>query len=459
MFFVTGLLGSLFLFELVLDIYISTTYQTESVSIVHLITYLENLNEDKQFKTLLLLKENALDNTKYNCIQRFKLVKEILTFSLKNCKYSVLENFYSCIMEDFLELLHQSNDYSKEALVNKSIGFILLEVLFSRINLQKLQSNECILMKKALKKDMTTEKEFLQFFTKFCLESRSVCIECDQDLKYFYRTYHCQSYNALISIIANTKKEVDIYPMLFGHFKNDTDVLWKNMIDLDKTYEFPIDFEEIPRRRKLLLNIRSEILKKSNNENVQTATYIESQVLFNSTLKEDVCKYDFNNSIIKRQTNNINDCNDSNKNLQIEPLEIELENVEINNHECMSSVCGLIEHMVKNNIHTVEEENKNVVLPKWMIYLRKILIDTNSHRNVRLFITKIIENMQYVFKPYAKYYIDPIMKLIVDGCCGENLNFYICDLVSTYFNLFFNISSDKGNIKPKNYIFVSSMLV
>lgn len=49
--------------------------------------------------------------------------------------------------------------------------------------------------------------------------------------------------------------------------------------------------------------------------------------------------------------------------------------------------------------------------------------------NVRIFLIKVIENTSHAFFRYSKWFLAPVMKFIADKCAGDEMNFFISDLV------------------------------
>jgi hypothetical protein len=87
-----------------------------------------------------------------------------------------------------------------------------------------------------------------------------------------------------------------------------------------------------------------------------------------------------------------------------------LESDDLNMHECMATLCGVIEHMVDRGISPAPDAETKA-LPPWMESVRKCLSDHSQPRNVRLFLLKIILNMESKFHPYAQYWMNSVLKV------------------------------------------------
>lgn len=384
------------------------TFDSETIFTSYIQVFLSKQNDEQQVQSIKKCYDSCFST--YNPEESYLIARDVLVRLLKNCSYPALETFFVSKIEMMFQTLENplqsEEDATESVLLTRTIDFLLLEVLFARVDLQKLKDKSCPIMRTALGAD-ASEKDFLKAVSKFSLNVRSEEFQVAGN-KDLYRTYHCRSYNALVSLITNTTKDAEIYRLLFGNSKNSSN-LWKNLIDCEKKYKFEIDFSQIPKRRKMMVSIRAERTREST-----TPVYMESQRLFNSTLKEDVCQYDFSNFVVRNKLPGPREI-DSN-------LSLELEDLDINGHDCMATVCGLITHMYYGGIQAESEE-----LPNWMRDIRAVL--KNSPANARIFLVKVIENTKHFFKPYGKSFIDPIMRVVLDGCCGNELNFFVCDLV------------------------------
>lgn len=52
-----------------------------------------------------------------------------------------------------------------------------------------------------------------------------------------------------------------------------------------------------------------------------------------------------------------------------------------------------------------------------------------SFINSKKMLIKLIVNCEVNFKPYAKFWLSPIMKFILDEHLGKNFNYFLTDVV------------------------------
>lgn len=95
-------------------------------------------------------------------------------------------------------------------------------------------------------------------------------------------------------------------------------------------------------------------------------------------------------------------------------------------------------------------------MPPWMQYLHKKLDQAESHHNIRLFICKLIVNMQEVFRPYAKFWLCPIVRFVTTGYWGaEPMNYFVTDLVTTILSWHAVAIPDVSSLLKKNFLIIS----
>lgn len=74
-------------------------------------------------------------------------------------------------------------------------------------------------------------------------------------------------------------------------------------------------------------------------------------------------------------------------------------------------------------------------LPDWMKNLKLAFCDESSDIiNSKILLLKLIVNCETNFEPYAKHWLGPIMQFVLDKHLGENLNYFIIDVVM-YLNI------------------------
>ncbi|XP_022913511.2 DNA-dependent protein kinase catalytic subunit-like [Onthophagus taurus] len=368
---ITSKLQELFMFSC--EIY-ATSNLKENINVEEYIQFfMISVSNEVQSRTLINIFKYFVTISDFNSLKSFDVIASNL---LRYSTYDVFENFYDEYIKNILVLLEK--DY-----IQKSIGFILIKCLFSRIG----------------KKDKLTKDLFGMFalYLKEPPENESS------------RISKCHCYNALISVVTNginSDLKASYYNKLFFRGENEN-ILWKNLIDLNNKYVFPILFDKLPEKTTRLVNIRTKEINRNNR-------YLESQSLYNSTLREDFHRYDFTKVIIRSQESQGSHLNESE---EVE-MKIIIEGDEISNHECMPYIRGLIKRIHEEKIY---ENHSNEI--------NKDLKNPKTHVNVKLFLLKIIESEEEIFKDFSPLLSPTIINLIVDTTVGSEINYFIGDLI------------------------------
>ncbi|XP_030758783.1 DNA-dependent protein kinase catalytic subunit-like [Sitophilus oryzae] len=370
-------------------------------------TFMSNNSEDSQETILQSTLELVTNQTDFD--KKKQLLENIFVPVLRYCTYNAFKSFLKDNIVRVLDDLNDNKDYGKGI-----VGFALLELFFLKINMDSEESNE----------EALGITQLIRNLLKIALEAFKIVDEAaDQEQ---LRLYKCSAYKALTSIVSNYMKKGAFYEKLFVRQEKDHDILWCSVINCDIEYNFTVDFDSYPEKRKVLVSIRDELRQQSNRSN--SLKYIESQRLFNSSLSEDITKHDFSTSVLRSNANDsLEDPNASNQLIQ---GELYLESTEINNHELMGTVCGLIKNIFNTGVNRLPEDKEDFVeFPKWMEGIRNLLLHPSTPKNVKLFWIKVIDNTHYIFRHFAKYFMEPLMQFLVDKVAGDEINYFVSDVV------------------------------
>ena len=71
-------------------------------------------------------------------------------------------------------------------------------------------------------------------------------------------------------------------------------------------------------------------------------------------------------------------------------------------------------------------------MPDWMTNLMRKLQSPSTQVNVQLFLAKLIVNTEEVFRPYARFWLGPLVQLVTRGTAGgPGLHYLAVDIVVT----------------------------
>ncbi|XP_026183019.1 DNA-dependent protein kinase catalytic subunit isoform X2 [Mastacembelus armatus] len=340
-------------------------------------------------------------------------------------------------------------------LVKKNGCYKLMELLYSRLAQEELYSKESRINQAYCHSDKTEGNEMSKTLIKSCFEAFTENMAGETQLLELRRHYHCAAYNCAIAVISCIFKEPKYYHgFLFNEKPEKNQLILENIIDVDRTYNFPIEIEVPLERKKKYTMIR----KEATEENEEAPVYLASQsYMADSSLSEEMSQFDFSTGVqsfsfssqnpegqrrvvAKRVSQETEDTNPS------QEATVDLEMDELNQHECMATMTAAIGHMHRNRITPqIEKINMPSELPPWMKFLHGKLANPATPLNIRLFISKLIINTEEVFRPYAKHWLGPLLQLIVsENNGGEGIHFMVVDIVVMVLS-WTSLASPKGN--------------
>ncbi|KAF5289822.1 hypothetical protein FQA39_LY14977 [Lamprigera yunnana] len=432
-----------------IDIYATSSFLNKDIDLDNILkAFNHSVLETYQLDVLKVIYQMSFSLNEYTNSQRYIFASKVLTLLLQTCYYNTFEQFYITNIKKIIETLEaKTGQFSKDNIINKMICCMLIEVLFFKIKIDHFQDDSCNISKTSYPNYPPSDKKLLKSLTQIMIQisKENYNLENQEDCEIF-RLYQCHAYNTLISLISNTQTSIEYYNLLFIR-----ENVWTNIIDTSKKYVFEIDFDSIPTIKKVLTNIRSDIHDKRRkiDPTAHSIKYMESQRLFNSSLSEDITKFDFTHAILRSQTEELEKT--INKSEASSKLEIALENVTINLHECMAPISATIQHMIDNDINPLPPESNSMSMPKWVKGIMNVLTNEECHDNIKIFLTKLIHNCQHVFKYYAKFLYLPILKMMTDGVIGHEINFFVTDLIVM-------LTSWSSVALPEDNIFPSKLL-
>jgi DNA-dependent protein kinase catalytic subunit len=175
--------------------------------------------------------------------------------------------------------------------------------------------------------------------------------------------------------------------------------------------------------------------------------------LFGSSLTDELAIFDFTSAAVSQQQNDLNK-NQSNSlaensleislhkkdddgpaliegtdyDLSTDFIEIEMD--ELNLHPCMVPMICLLKYMEANGI-TSSNTNSQTDMPPWMICLYKKFSDPFVGFNVKLFLMRLITHTHGIFKPYARYWLTPIIQMCnqIFEKSSDGLNTFLIDTI------------------------------
>uniref|UniRef100_A0A3Q2XVH6 DNA-dependent protein kinase catalytic subunit n=1 Tax=Hippocampus comes TaxID=109280 RepID=A0A3Q2XVH6_HIPCM len=380
------------------------------------------------------------------------MVERVLLPLASHCSMKTLGDFFVANVTDIMALLSsrftKASESAFEMQLSKKNGcFKLMELLYSRLPKEEVYSKESRINSAYCGSDKTEGNELSKKLLKSCFETFTENMAGETQLLELRRQYRCAAYNCAIAAVSCSFSEPKFYyGFLFSDKPEKNQLILENIIDVERTYSFPVVIEVPLERKKKYTMIRKEV----GEENGEVPVYLSSQsYMADSSLSEEMSQFDFSTGVQSFSYSSHKPEGERRpKQIEEAPYSptatVDLEMDELNQHECMASMTALIGHMQRNNITPKIDD-----LPPWMKFLHGKLMNPATALNIRLFISKLIINTEEVFRPYAKHWLGPLLQLVVSGSNGgEGIHFMVVDIVVTALS-WTSVARPKGNVRDE----------
>ncbi|KAL9649605.1 hypothetical protein ABK040_003282 [Willaertia magna] len=233
--------------------------------------------------------------------------------------------------------------------------------------------------------------------------------------------FRTSAYNVLAGGVKCTQTQEKFYTGFL--FKDKDGDLWDNIVDVNHEYKFEIE-TNFSFHRKAVDELRVDANQRSTDEPRKSRDlrigYLSSQYLSDSSLSGslpyvssflipgskyvDASAVASPEEISKEKSTTGTDNNEKKEESNATTLEMD----ELNQSPCMPAILRTIDH-----IHSTFVYSNKQVLPTWMTEIQKKLDDDSAHRNIKLFLAKVIVNRPAIFEPFGKFFFEPIIKTIL----------------------------------------------
>ncbi|XP_058823542.1 DNA-dependent protein kinase catalytic subunit-like isoform X2 [Topomyia yanbarensis] len=370
---------------------------------------------------------------------RLTVLKRFLITGIRLGSVETILAFYKLVIKKIYEMIRSNYGQfgagwdAEQALVNRFGGFQLIELYVAILPQSMVITDDCMVAKALYgESGKAPGNKMITDFTKKAYACRAeVFLTPDSPTAELFRKYQCAAYRALAAIISNTKEDLQLYNVLLfreSHDKNE--FIWRKLINCseDQIYDCSSqELEDYPKIKDKIVSIRR--LTSASGKSANRFKYIQMTSVFESSLSQDVTKLDLNYSVVRTtQEVSVREVDELSQQVH-RRFTVPLEQSKLNDHEVMATVCAVIQHMHENKI-TPTVEGVRAVPPPWVKFLVASVSDRDQHKNVRLFLTKVIDNCRQWLKPYASTLVPALMQVIVDECISAQLNTFVTDLIA-----------------------------
>ncbi|XP_076335270.1 DNA-dependent protein kinase catalytic subunit-like isoform X2 [Tachypleus tridentatus] len=366
------------------------------------------LKPEDQVTSMDTLLGMFLHEDQYPAEMKLGIIERVCVPILRVLSKPVLTDFFVKNIHSIMEVVSSkvikgSEERIKAQLLIKIGAFQLTEVLFSCLPKEVTSSKESLINKAFCDGNVDTGKELTTELTRQSHTTKKEDLRGETTLYDVRRRLSCAAYNVLIAVISCTQSDPKFYNVfLFQENSAKREFIWENIVDLKKEYFFPVELEAPMERKKTFLTIREENKESSGIEsNYRSVQYLASQYLADSSLSEDVSRFDFSTSekmfsttvgenIARKRSYSSNPEQESQ--VIVKDDYIELENDDLNSHECMASLSTLLQTMQQKGILASADQKSITAVPKFLEGLYNKLNNPEVHKNIKLFLARLIIN-------------------------------------------------------------------
>lgn len=391
-----------------------------------LVKLMKSLKENEQ-ETFFIQTFDIFMNESFDASIRLNIVKRYLLTILKNASVPVIMTFIKQKIQQIFALMDSKFDVDPEnAFVNRSAGYMIIEAFAAGVPKEEIESatysyggninNGLALIKELILKAKDVRRNLV-----FMVE--------DMELQETFRKFQCYCYRALASLVANTKDLPEVFNLcLFQENPQNGSYIWRKLINVrdDNIYSnWSQDFDEFPKVKQYIISIKDMDVNVQANDTHRK--YIDSISIFDKSLSQTLTKTDLSYSVI---LSNREILEKSEKEHQ-KNMYINLESIPINENEIMGTLVGVVNFMYAKKL-TVFSNFKDADEKKyeWVLSIANSLKYNDQHKNVKIFLAKLIENCRTIFAHYAEFLMGPLLNILTDGTFGNTLNFFITDLIT-----------------------------
>jgi DNA-dependent protein kinase catalytic subunit len=387
----------------------------------------------KQEKVLTTLFKSF--KASFEVVDKMGYIEQFMLPMLQSCDLQVLTSFFAANLPDIWAIIKekfeakQSSTALRRQIVAKSGCFKIVEVMYGRLSHVDFQ------------KDMPIGNAFPEqdslnkLMTKAAYSVRSEKLAVRIDEQKLYQEYQCSAFNTLVAIICCLYPQIqDTEELKYSEFlfASNQKSNWAQIVDCSSIFGLRIDFEKIPTKKSVLVNIRTDArthrravgAARLGSYRSQTVQYIASQQLFDSSLSEDVTKFDLSNVSVMSFSPDSQGSAAADSQPDEVQQEVLLEMDSFNQHPCMPILCALVRKL------GAKPKPPGKTLPKWMQNLLDTMRNASTHPNVKMFLTKLIINTEDVFKQYAEHWLEVLCAVVNSKSLGKTINYMITDTVS-----------------------------
>lgn len=357
---------------------------------------------------------------------RLNFVTRFLLTIMKNCQVDVMMAFVRQKMNTIWSLTESSlNIDTENSFVNRCGGYMVFEAFVASVPKERIEK-ESFSYAGRVNNGVTMIKDFIKKTNE--VRKDVIYVVDDPVRQELLRKFHCYCYRALAATVSNHKDNPELYNLTLFKDASKNGYIWQKMIDVrnESLYaNWTQDFQELPRLKEYVVSVKDIATNSAKSK------YLETVSIFDHSLSQSLTKTDLSYSVVLSNREALEKEQQRRELEHQSTMKVQLESTPINDHEVMSVLVGVIHHIHQNRISPfIDLDKVEQKKYEWVLSLAGSMKNRENHKNVRIFLAKLVDNCRNVFMYYAKQLLGSVLSVITDGCIGDKMNFVITDLVT-----------------------------
>ena len=214
-----------------------------------------------------------------------------------------------------------------------------------------------------------------------------------------YRSFHCASLNTMVAVISCIQDNEKIYDRyIFKEISSKQELIWSRIVDTETELVLGLEQEELQKRRRHLVLVRGVVTSQ--------APALQSHYLADSSLSQDLSKHCYTASLAQTDGRQTGGRQEERSSVQL----LEVEDSPLGRHPCLPALVAVVQMMEERAMYSKQGE-----APGWMRSILSVLQAEATHRNVLLFLVKLILSCPDTFLPFASTFLGPLLELLASG--------------------------------------------
>ncbi|CAN7939151.1 unnamed protein product [Ixodes hexagonus] len=365
------------------------------------------------------------------------LASKLLPLLLKHCSRPALRHFFVDNVAAMVDAIAAKIRHGSDSeLTSKIVALSCLEVLYSCCSKDDVTGKQSSVNTAFCRSRGITNivgNELTKEITKHANAAKKETIRGDTAFADLWRKLRCAAYTVVVAVVSCTQTEPQFYDVfVFQEKPEKGEFLWNNLVDERTVYTFPLEREALSQKNRHVVGVmEGEVSSPPFSSRMPGS-------LQGSSLAQEASQYSLSASglafwdVETRDPDPSKDSPAPVKEAVTRLRVMDLEDDELNRHECMASVCSVLCRMVDVGIIPKADDEKMVCLPpKWLSFLTDAITAGHTTRNALHFICRVVVNSAEVLKVHSHHLVPALVNALAQDKLGSELDAFVVDVAVT----------------------------